>query len=76
MTHRFLVSLGLLAAFLGGGCLATGNDDERTGGGTGGTSPDTEPPPAWSSSVTCKLGLVAHEDGAEGACSRRTSTGA
>ncbi|WP_438024248.1 SPRY domain-containing protein [Sorangium sp. So ce233] len=66
MTHRFLVSLGLLAAFLGGGCLARGNDDERTGGGTGGTSPDTEPPPAWSSSVTCKLGLVAHEDGAEG----------
>ncbi|WP_437777366.1 SPRY domain-containing protein [Sorangium sp. So ce1097] len=67
MTHRFLASLGLLAALLGSGCPGTEKGDESTGGGSGETPAETETPPETSSSVGCKLGLVAHEDGAEGA---------
>ncbi|MGK3999960.1 SPRY domain-containing protein [Sorangium sp. So ce1024] len=69
MTHRFLASLGLLAALLGSGCLGTETVvDEGTGGGSGETPPDTETPTEEpSSSVSCALGLVAHEDGGEGA---------
>ncbi|WP_437732076.1 SPRY domain-containing protein [Sorangium sp. So ce1335] len=67
MTHRFLASLGLLAAFLGGGCHGEANDDKNTGSGTGGAPPETEPPPEPENPVSCKLGLVAHEDGGDGA---------
>ncbi|WP_438005425.1 SPRY domain-containing protein [Sorangium sp. So ce321] len=68
MTHRFLFSLGLLAALLGSGCPGGANGNGNTGGGPEQTPPATDKdPPEPSGSVRCKLGLAAHEEGGEGA---------
>ncbi|WP_437965972.1 SPRY domain-containing protein [Sorangium sp. So ce260] len=67
MIHRVLFSFGLLAAFLGSGCSAGEPGVDTTGAGPEETPPETEqPPPDPGSSVSCKLGLLAHEEGSDG----------